>query len=84
MLWECQKLQVIEGTYWTGGTSRMQCPKVPKVTAELRICVWLVSMTFRIAMSGITGAEIVVMRSSMDATKRKRTPTLRMSVKSRR
>ncbi len=61
----------------------MQCPKVPKFTAELRIWVLLVSLTLRIAMSGITGAEIVVTRSSMDATKRQRTPTLRMSVKSR-
>lgn len=36
----------------------------------------LVSMTFRIAMSPITGAEIVVTRRRIEAMKRKVTPTL--------
>ena len=45
-----------------GATSRTQWPNVPKVTDELRISVLLVSMTFKIAISPITGAEMVVMR----------------------
>ncbi len=50
---------------------------MPNTTDELRIWVLLVSMTFKMAISFTTGAEIVVMRSKIDATKRKRTPTLR-------
>ena len=38
--------------------------------------VLLVSMTFRIERSPITGAEIVVTRRRMEAMKRKVTPTL--------
>lgn len=54
----------------------MQWPKVPKVTEELRMSVWLVSITFRMAMSLTTGAEMVVTRRRMEAMKRKVTPTL--------
>jgi len=62
-------------TYWTGATSRMQWPKVPNVTEELRRSVLLVSVTFRMAMSFTTGAEIVVMRSRIAATKSRKVPT---------
>jgi hypothetical protein len=47
----------------TGATSRTQCPNVPNVTEECRMWVWFVSITFKMAMSPITGAEIVVTRS---------------------
>lgn len=64
------------GTHCTGGTSRMQWPKVPKMTDEWRMSVWFVSITFRMAMSLMTGAEMVVMRRRMEAMKRNATPTL--------
>lgn len=54
----------------------MQWPKVPKVTEEWRMSVWFVSMTFRMPMSPMTGAEMVVMSRRMEAMKRKATPTL--------
>jgi len=44
------------------------------VTEELRISVLLVSITFKIAMSPMTGAEIVVMRRRIAATKRRKVP----------
>lgn len=58
-----------------GGTSRMQWPKVPKMTEELRMLVLLVSITLRIAMSLMTGAEMVVTRRRMEAAKRRKVPT---------
>jgi hypothetical protein len=61
-------------TYWTGATSRMQCPKVPKVTEEWRMSDLLVSVTFRMAISPTTGAEIVVIRSRIAATKSRKVP----------
>ena len=59
-----------------GGTSRMQCPKAPNVTDELRMSVKFVSMTLRMAMSPMTGDEMVVTRRRMDAMKMKATPIL--------
>ncbi len=53
----------------------MQWPKVPNVTEELRISVLLVSMTFKMAMSPITGAEMVVTRSRIAAAKSRKVPT---------
>jgi hypothetical protein len=38
--------------------------------------LWFVSMTLRMAMSPMTGAEMVVTRRRMAAIKRKLTPTL--------
>jgi hypothetical protein len=38
--------------------------------------VWFVSMTFRMAISLTTGAEMVVMRRRIDARKMKTTPVL--------
>jgi hypothetical protein len=54
----------------------MQCPKAPNVTDELRMSVKFVSMTLRMAMSPMTGDEMVVTRRRMDAMKMKTTPTL--------
>lgn len=54
----------------------MQWPNVPNVTLELRMSVLLVSVTLRMAMSPMTGAEMVVTRRRMAAMKRKMTPTL--------
>jgi len=54
----------------------MQCPKAPNVTEELRKSVKFVSMTLRMAMSPMTGAEMVVTRRRMDAMKMKATPIL--------
>jgi hypothetical protein len=54
----------------------MQCPKAPNVTEELRMSVKFVSMTLRMAMSPMTGDEMVVTRRRMDAMKMKTTPTL--------
>lgn len=53
----------------------MQWPKVPKMTEELRMLVLLVSITLRIAMSLMTGAEMVVTRRRMEAAKRRKVPT---------
>lgn len=49
---------------------------VPKTTDEWRMSVEFVRVTFRIAMSLTTGAEMVVMRRRMEAMRMKRTPTL--------
>jgi len=57
-----------------GGTSRIQCPNVPKITEEGRMSVWFVRSTFKIAMSLMTGALMVVTRRRMAATSRKRVP----------
>ena len=54
----------------------MQCPKAPNVTDELRMSVKFVSMTLRMAMSPMTGDEMVVTRRRMDAMKMKATPIL--------
>jgi len=62
--------------HWMGGTSRTQCPKAPNVTEELRKSVKFVSMTLRMAMSPMTGDEMVVTRRRMDAMKMKTTPIL--------
>jgi hypothetical protein len=51
----------------TGGTSRTQRPKVPKVMAELRISVLFVSVTLRMAISPMTGDEIEVMSRRLAA-----------------
>jgi hypothetical protein len=48
---------------------------VPKVTEELRISVLLVSITFKIAMSPMTGAEIVVMSRRMAEANSRKVPT---------
>ena len=45
------------------------------MTEELRRSLLLVSITFKIAMSPMTGAEMVVMRSRIAATKRRKVPT---------
>jgi hypothetical protein len=55
--------------YVVGATLRTQWPKVPKVTVEL-----FASLTLRMAMSLITGAEIVVMRRRMEEMKMRATP----------
>ena len=55
----------------------MQCPNVPNVTLELRMSVLFDSITLRIAMSPITGAEIVVTSRRIEAMKRKVTPSLK-------
>jgi len=55
--------------------SRTQYPKVPKVTEEcLLVDVLLVSVTFKSDMSLTTGAEIVVIRRSIAAAKRRKVP----------
>jgi len=53
----------------------MQWPKVPNVTEELRMSVLLVSITFKIAMSPTTGAEMVVMRIRIADTNSRKVPT---------
>ena len=58
-----------------GATSRTQWPNVPKVTDELRISDLLVSITFKIPMSVMTGAEMVVMRRRMAAANSRKVPT---------
>src|SRR5271168_4042483 len=63
-------------SYWTGGTSRMQWPKLPNVTEELRISVLLVSITLRMAISPMIGEEIVVIKRRMAAMNKRATPTL--------
>ena len=65
-----------ELAYCTGATSRTQWPKAPNVTEELRISVLFVSMTLSIAMSPITGDEIVVTRRNTAATIKQATPDL--------
>jgi len=52
----------------------MQCPNVPNVTEELRISVLFVSITFKIAISPMTGAEMVVIRRRMADAKRRKVP----------
>lgn len=61
--------------YSTGATSRTQWPNVPKVTDELRISLLLVSITFKIAISPMTGAEIVVIRRSIADANSRKVPT---------
>ena len=61
-------------TYLAGATSRMQWPKVPKVTEELRISLLLVSSTFRMEISGMTGAEMVVIKRRIAEAKRRNVP----------
>lgn len=58
-----------------GATSRTQYPKVPNVTEEWRKSDEFASVTFKIAMSLMTGAEMVVMRSRMAAAKMRNVPT---------
>ena len=58
-----------------GATSSTQWPNVPKVTDEWRISDLLVSVTFNMAMSLMTGAEMVVMRRRMAAANSKNVPT---------
>ena len=65
------------GTHAAGATSRTQCPKEPKVTEEWRMSEALDSMTFRMAMSPMTGAEMVVMSRRIAAAKRRKTPKLK-------
>jgi len=48
---------------------------VPNVTDEWRISEEFVRVTFRIAMSWMTGAEMVVMRRRIEAAKRRKVPT---------
>ncbi len=45
------------------------------MTEELRMVVKLVSITFKIGISLMTGAEIVVMRRRIAAAKRRKVPT---------
>ena len=71
-----QKISKERSTHVIGGTSRMQCPKVPKITDEFRMSVLFVSITLRIAISLSTGAEMVVTRSRIEAMRRNTTPTL--------
>jgi hypothetical protein len=52
----------------------MQWPKVPKVTDEWRMSELLVSITFKIAISCTTGAEMVVIRRRMLAANRRKVP----------
>jgi hypothetical protein len=52
----------------------MQYPKLPNVTEEWRIVDELVNVTLRIAMSWMTGAEMVVIRRRMEAANIKITP----------
>jgi hypothetical protein len=76
MLFRIATVLLESRTYWIGGTSRMQCPKVPNVTLEWRMSVLFVSMTLRMERSPTTGAEIVVTRRRMAAMRREITPTL--------
>lgn len=62
-------------TYLAGATSSTQCPKVPKVTLECRMSLLLVSITFMIGISWMTGAEMVVINSKIAAAKRRKVPT---------
>jgi hypothetical protein len=75
MLALCFAIEMARKTHVIGGTSRMQCPKVPKLTEELRMSVKLVSITFRIGRSVMTGAVMVVTRRRMAAAKRRKVPT---------
>ena len=63
------------GTYAAGATSRTQWPKVPNVTEELRKADLLVSVTFRMPMSPMTGDEMVVIRIRIADTKSRKVPT---------
>jgi hypothetical protein len=63
-----------QGTYWTGATSRTQWPNVPNVTEELRMSVLLVRVTFKMAISLMTGAEIVVIKRRIAEAKRRKVP----------
>jgi len=47
---------------------------VPNVTEELRMLLWLVSITFRMAMSPMMGAEMVAMRRRTADAKRRKVP----------
>jgi hypothetical protein len=67
--------QIIGLTYALGATSSTQCPKVPKLIEEWRILELLVNVTFRMPISLMTGAEMVVMRRRIDAAKSKKVPT---------
>jgi hypothetical protein len=62
------------GTYWAGATSRTQWPKVPNVTEELRMSLLLVRVTFKMAISWMTGAEIVVIKRRIAEAKSRKVP----------
>ena len=64
-------------TYSCGPAARIQYPKVPKLMVELWCArVPLLRCTFSKPTVFQTGADIVVIRSRIEAAKRKKTPIL--------
>jgi hypothetical protein len=59
-----------------GGTSRIQYPKVPKLTDECLIVVSFVKVTRSRPTLSIMGAEIVTIKRRILAVKRRKAPTL--------
>lgn len=55
-------------------TSKTQYPKVPNETTELWESVPFVNLTFKIPISLMTGAEMVVMSRRMEDAKRRNVP----------